>query len=148
MAKTYAALLASAMFVLNTSYARAADSGNAEVNVTIVFPATVDSFENLTVKAVLSQSTPSQTPGFTSYQGVDSQEIGKVSHTKGTESKELLTVGSKVKLDPNLKYMVMAQVLSNGKMKGIVRSGGKPNVSVPTGGGPSAVTFTAARILP
>jgi hypothetical protein len=148
MAKNCLGLLALAFCAVLAPRARAADSGNAELKVTFVVPAAIDSFQDVTLKVILSQSTPSQTPGITTYKPVDSTESSKVSHTKGTESKEELTVGSKVKLDPNLKYVAIAQIWANGKIKGIARSDGKPSVPVLTSGGPSAVTFTVSRILP
>ena len=132
--------------------AGAADSVSAEtaeVKVTVIFPATLNSFDNLSVKVFLDQSqppAPGADPNTTYYQVVDTQESDKVSHVKGTESKVEVTVGTKVQLDANLKYMVLARVLDDPKTKGIAMFQGKPTVMVLTGGGPNAVTMTVTHV--
>ena len=135
--------------------ARAADPGTAttaEVKVTVVFPANLDSFDAHSVKVFLSRSDPQTAPGpgqqtvVTTYQPVDTQQIDNVSHVKGKESQQVVVVGSKVKLDPNLKYLVRAQVLSNNQFKGSAMLNNVPAVPVLTGGAPSAVTLTVTHL--
>ena len=108
----------------------------AEVKVTVVFPATLDSFDAHSVKVILDQSDPPKPgdkPGVTTAHPVDTQQVDNVSHVKGTESKQEVTVGSKVKRDPNLKYTVIAQVWAGGKFKGPAMAQSKPFVSVLNG---------------
>ncbi len=81
----------------------------AEVKITVVFPANLDSFDNHSVKVFLSQSTPQTAPGpgqrtvVTTYLPVDTQQVDNLSHVKGTESKQVVIVGSKVKLELSLE---------------------------------------------
>jgi hypothetical protein len=141
------------MFAVLALPAAAADSDAAqmaEVKVTIVFPASLDSFDAHSVKVILDQSVPPQPgdkPGVTISHPVDTQQVDDVSHVKGTESKLEVTVGSKVNLDPSLKYMVLAQVWAGGKSKGLAMLQNKPNVSVLTGGAPNAVTLTVMHLV-
>jgi len=119
----------------------------AEVKVTVVFPATLDSFDAHSVKVILNQSDPPKPgdkPGVTTAHPVDTQQVDNVSHLKGTESKQEVTVGSKVKRDPNLKYTVIAQVWAGGKFKGPAMAQSKPFVSV-LNGAPSEITMTVIR---
>jgi hypothetical protein len=128
--------------------ARAADpdaAQMAEVKVTVVFPATLDSFDAHSVKVILDQSDPPK-PGVTTAHPVDTQQVDNVSHVKGTESKQEVTVGSKVKLDPTLKYTVIAQVWADGKFKGPAMAQNKPFVSV-LNGAPSEITMTVMHLV-
>jgi len=138
------------LFALTVLAAPAVAVGQtAEVKVTVVFPATLDSFDGRSVKVILDQSVPPKPgdkPGVTVSVPVDTQQVDNVSHVKGTESKQEVVVGSKVKLDPSLKYMVIAQVWADGKSKGPATAQGKPFVSVLTGGAPSEVTMTVMHL--
>ena len=126
----------------------------AEVKITVVFPANLDSFDGHSIKVFLSLSrlrkpyprTPAQRTVVTTYLPVDTQQVDNVSHMKGTESKQVVTVGSKIKLEPSLKYLASAQVLSDNKFKGSGMLNSKPTVPVLTGGAPSEVTLTVLHL--
>ena len=152
MLKTCCTLLA---FGLAAVPALAADSGaatTAEVTVTVVFPTTLDSFDAHSVKVFLSQSDPQSAPVpgqkvVTTYEPVDTQQIDNVSHVKGKESQQVVVVGSKVKLDSSLKYLVSAQVLADNKFKGSAMLNNAPTVPVLTGESRrAAVTLTVMHL--
>ena len=122
----------------------------AEVKVTVVFPAALDSFDGRSVKVLLNETDPPQPgdkPGFIRGHAVETQQIDKLSHVKGTESKQLVVVGSKTKLNPKAKYLVIAQILADGKSKGIARVDGKPSAPVLTDGAPREVTMTVVHLV-
>ncbi len=149
MLRTFCTLSAFAILALPASAADPDTAPMAEVKVTVVFPATLDSFNGRSVKVILDQSVPPQPgdkPGVTISLPVDTQQVDNVSHVKGKESSQEVTVGSKVKLDPSLKYMVLAQVWADGKFKGTATVQNKPNVAVLTNGAPSAVTMTVMHL--
>jgi hypothetical protein len=146
MFKHWSMVLTLAVVALPASLAAAADSGpTAAVKVTVVFPASLDSFDNLSVKAILSQSqppAPDQSPRVTNYRPVDTQVVEKVSHVNGTDSTVAVVVGKNVKLDGSLKYLAMATVWDGRKYRGGAAFKNKPAVPVLTGGAPNTVTLT------
>ena len=82
----------------------------AKVTVTVVFPETLASFDDRSIKVFLDKADPAQRgANVTTWHPIDTQVVDHVSHTKGTESKQEIIVGAKATLDPNAKYMVMAQ---------------------------------------
>ncbi len=120
----------------------------AKVTVTVVFPETLASFDDRSIKVFLDKADPAQ-PGanVTTWHPIDTQVVDHVSHTKGTESKQEIIVGAKATLDPNAKYMVMARILdASGKNKGVAMADHKPNVVVLTGGSPTDVSMTVAHL--
>lgn len=130
--------------LVSTAASQEGKEGTAKVTGTFVLPKEVESFDGRLVEIRLYKIHPQLADAPADL--VEKVEFKDFAHIQGTETKSEFVVGTKAKLEPNLKYYLTLFILKDSQRTHMGGVPGKFLCTVLTNGEPNKVTMNVKAV--